>query len=69
MKTGIIKATDAAEFKSIPKGLMLGVKLQSADAQAGSRLLSRFQCSAFNLLYFNSLKLYCVRIVVCGFCN
>lgn len=36
MKTGIKKATDVAKSKSIPKGLLLGVKLRSANVPAGS---------------------------------
>ena len=36
MKSGIKNATDVAKSKSTPKGLLLGVKLQSADVQAGS---------------------------------
>lgn len=36
MKTGIKNATDVAKSKSILKGLMLGVKLQSVNVQACS---------------------------------
>lgn len=35
MKMGTKNATDVAKSKSIPKGLMLGIKLQSANVRAG----------------------------------
>jgi len=41
MRTGIKNATDVAKSKSIPKGLMLGVKLQSMNVQAGSSVAPR----------------------------
>lgn len=36
MKMGIKNATDVAKSKTTPKGLMLGVKLQSTNVQACS---------------------------------